>query len=361
MKKILLSLFSLLSIFLFSSVYGTTIGIHGIQSVGADKILQREQDNHTTLPLLGTIFDSYDDAESKFLSDTVHKLGTGRIYHISISPYGFTAAEVAEGRYDKRYNRFFDDIKKLNIKVVFRTMHEMNGGRYSWASAPEDFKRAWKRVRKLARIKHNIQSDQLLFSLSFNSQDLPTTHTRPTQESPIEFCSEWKVKNKWRCPRKADYYPGDRYVDLIGVTLYNRWRSRPDRRSQRKTPQQLLDEDGLLTGLQQRGKPIIIDELGTTAVEFSGTRSQSQTTTVFQQETSYKNSRIRQRRALLKKNSLIKAIVYFNIDATEWATQQILWQADWSIIASPYHTDYREGTRWLTLYNKPNSLLRLFK
>ncbi len=67
-----------------------------------------------------------------------------------------------------------------------------------------------------------IQSDRLLFSLSFNSQDLPTLESRPTQSSHYEYCSQRKIDNVERCPRMEDYYPGHQYVDLIGVTLYNR-------------------------------------------------------------------------------------------------------------------------------------------
>lgn len=101
-------------------------------------------------------------------------------------------------------------------------MHEMNGGRYSWASQPEEFKRARQYVHAMARKDFDIQSDKLLFSLSFNSQDLPTLDPLPTQQSPYEYCSQRRIDHKGRCPRMEDYYPGNLYVDLVGVTLYNR-------------------------------------------------------------------------------------------------------------------------------------------
>jgi len=53
------------------------------------------------------IFDQYGDAESVYLSNVVNALGTGRIYHISLSPYGHTAQEVADGIYTTEYKRFF--------------------------------------------------------------------------------------------------------------------------------------------------------------------------------------------------------------------------------------------------------------
>ena len=160
------------------------------------KILQREEKNKTTIPIIGMIFDQYGIQEKDYLTRIVSELGTGRIYHISLSPFGFTSQEVTDGFYDKEYNDFFEDIKNLQIKVIFRTMHEMNGGRYSRSSRPDDFKKAWRRVRTIARKTHKISSEHLPFSLSFNSQDLPTTDNRPTQDSKIRFCSEREVKNK---------------------------------------------------------------------------------------------------------------------------------------------------------------------
>lgn len=188
------------------------------------------------------VFDKYGDEESLYLDTVVNAMGTGRIYHISLSPYGYTAKEVANKAYDTEYKRFFEDIQRLQIKVVFRTMHEMNGGRYSRASNPEQFKKAWIHVYNMARYTMKIQSDQLLFSLSFNSQDLPTKEDRPTQNSHYEYCSQWVIDTKGRCPRMEDYYPGNQYVDLVGVTLYNWGRSRDANWSIWKSPTTLLEE-----------------------------------------------------------------------------------------------------------------------
>lgn len=78
-------------------------------------------------------------------------LGEDKIYHISISPNMFTAVEVAAGKFDTQYKQFFDDVKKNNLRVIFRTMHEMNGGRYPRSSHPQDFQKAWIHVRELSR------------------------------------------------------------------------------------------------------------------------------------------------------------------------------------------------------------------
>ena len=93
----------------------------------SEKITSWETKNNMTLPIIGLVFDTYGDNESSYLSTLVQKMGTGRVYHISISPYGHTAQEVVDGYYNREYTRFFADMKKLGITVVFRTMHEMNG------------------------------------------------------------------------------------------------------------------------------------------------------------------------------------------------------------------------------------------
>ena len=76
--------------------------------------------------MIGLIFDSYSDTESAYLHRVVEHYGRDRIYHISLSPFGYTTQEVRRGAYDDEYRRFFADMKELEIQVVFRTMHEMN-------------------------------------------------------------------------------------------------------------------------------------------------------------------------------------------------------------------------------------------
>ncbi|MDR0369349.1 MAG: hypothetical protein LBH96_02160 [Candidatus Peribacteria bacterium] len=42
----------------------------------------------------------------------------------------YSAQEVADGAFDMQYLQFFGKVKENNLRVIFRTMHEMNGGRY---------------------------------------------------------------------------------------------------------------------------------------------------------------------------------------------------------------------------------------
>ena len=100
------------------------------------------------------------------------QLGEDKVYHISISPDMFTAAQVAEGAFDAQYKQFFQAVKKNNLRVIFRTMHEMNGGRYPRSSHPQDFQKAWIHVRELSRAE-GLSKSNILFDMSVNARDLP--------------------------------------------------------------------------------------------------------------------------------------------------------------------------------------------
>lgn len=94
------------------------------------------------------------------------------MYHLTISPNQFSAEQVANGAFDEQYLTFFALIKELDLKVIFRTMHEMNGGRYPRSSNPESFKKARIHVRELSR-RVDLDQSNILFDMSINARDLP--------------------------------------------------------------------------------------------------------------------------------------------------------------------------------------------
>ncbi len=85
-----------------------------------------------------------------------------------------------------------------------------------------------------------------------------------------------------------------------------------------------MTESDLLKTLEQRNKPIIIDELGTTSIDFVGDWSQDRAKEVFEQENRHKNQRLQQRQQIFEEHYLVKAVLYFNLDPTAGATKQIL-------------------------------------
>lgn len=137
--------------------------------------LQIEQKYHFTSPIVGYIFDTFTEKDAAHLRTAVKTLGTDRVYHVSISPFGLTAAEVAQGKYDEEYRRFFKIVKESGAKFLFRTMHEMNGSWFSWSGDPYNFKRAWERVYNLSR-EAGLDTSNILFIFSVNYQDLPSAN-----------------------------------------------------------------------------------------------------------------------------------------------------------------------------------------
>jgi ABC-type cobalt transport system substrate-binding protein len=116
-----------------------------------ENILQIEEEYELDIPMVSFIFDPRGPHVESMMNRFNDELGADKIYHITISPNMFSAKEVYEGNFDEQYRQFFQDVKKNNLRVIFRTMHEMNGGRYPRSSDPYRFKKAWVHVREISR------------------------------------------------------------------------------------------------------------------------------------------------------------------------------------------------------------------
>ncbi len=93
---------------------------------------------------------------------------------------------------------FLNDLKDKNgnlIPIIFRPYHEMNGSWFWWGEGnctAEEYKRLWKETFDILRDEYNVHN--VLYAYSVN-----TFQTR----------SEY-----------LKYYPGDEYVDILGVDIY---------------------------------------------------------------------------------------------------------------------------------------------
>jgi hypothetical protein len=316
--------------FLSSQTHAYSIGLKSRDN-STQNIKRVEENAGIQVPLVSFIFDPRDTNAYQTLVDIPYSLWRQRIYHITLSPGKYTAQDVADGKADDMYKDFFALLKSLRLKVVFRTMHEMNGGRYPRSSNPRAFSQARKHVREISRAAWLTKED-ILFDMSVNGRDMPTRDVIPHQWSSLTYCYPWE-KNKIKCPTFEDYYPGDDYVDVMWCTFYNRWKGNTNR--QRQAPIDIINhpQRKTLSRLQAIWKPIFVDEVGTTSIRYDGHYEAQKTIDTFGAPDAIKrkNLRLRSLQSFLSTQPSIIGAVYFNVDLTYGLTNRQVGEADRSI------------------------------
>lgn len=295
-----------------------------------DNIAYIEKTHDIELPIVGFIFDPWDDWGEASIIRAVQLLGKNRIYHITISPGMRTAKQVADGEFDDQYKKFFLLVKTLDINVIFRTMHEMNGWRYPWWSDPVNFQKAWRRVWELSR-EVGLTQKNILFNMSVNWWDIPTHDPFPNQKSVLFYC---KVSEKARlgCPTFEDYYPGPDYVDIMGMSFYNwgKWNGN----YQWLYPYDIINNSQwrTLDRLKVYNKPLFIDEVGTTSVWYDGHYNFNKSKEVYDTVADYKNDWLLELERFLYNEPMIFGGLYFNIDLTNGLSRWVHGEQDRSVI-----------------------------
>lgn len=292
-----------------------------------ENIIAIENTYGVNLPVISFIFDPRDRNDvTNSIDRIVELLWTDRIYHITISPDKYSANDVVLWKFDAQYTAFFQKVKEKNLHVIFRTMHEMNGGRYPRSSNPEKFKAAWIHVWTLSRVVW-LNEENILFDFSVNHRDMPTKWV-PSQTASLIQCN---IK-KDDCYHFEDYYPGDEFVDVVGFTFYNRWKANSNRLW--LTPTQILYDPNWKTyeRIKALGKPIIIDEVATTSVRYDWNYDFEKSRNEYLNHDERKDNRIHQLREFLVNHPEIIAAVYFNTDYTHGLSFNVIWEADWAIV-----------------------------
>jgi mannan endo-1,4-beta-mannosidase len=156
-------------------------------------------------PNLVLLFKNWVDQSrfNRFQLDQVHSMGATPI--IAWEPWNprsnmtrqppFTLKKISSGYYDTLIKSWADGIRDLGYPVMLRMAHEMNGHWYPWCvgvngNKAQDYVRAWRHV-------HNIF----------------------TQEGANNVAWVWAVNVNRYLKRVAlkPIYPGDSYVDLVGM------------------------------------------------------------------------------------------------------------------------------------------------
>lgn len=103
---------------------------------------------------------------------------------------------IITGEYDNYWQEWARLAKAFDQTVILRFGFEMNGDWFAWGQQPEDFIAAWRRVYSIVR---GAGAEKVRFMFSPNVE---WDSNKPL--TSIEL-----------------YYPGDAYVDLLGLDGYN--------------------------------------------------------------------------------------------------------------------------------------------
>ncbi len=150
--------------------------------------------------------------------------------------------DIADGRYDRYLTRWARDAAAFRRPILVRFMHEMNGSWYPWraegnGNTPDDYQAAFRHVHRVftANRARNVSWVWSIDTLAGGA---------PTSREVLDT-----------------YYPGDRFVDWIGLSGFN-WGPEsvyPTERSFEATFKPSID---VVSGF---GKPVMLSEIGTSA------------------------------------------------------------------------------------------------
>jgi len=113
----------------------------------------------------------------------------------------FALRRIADGEFDAYITSWATALRDLATTIYLRPMHEMNGNWYPWGgtvngNSPALFVKAWRRMHDIFA-QHGATNVRWVWAP--NNVDVPQTTNN----------------------RMEDYYPGDNYVDILGVDGYN--------------------------------------------------------------------------------------------------------------------------------------------
>lgn len=112
--------------------------------------------------------------------------------------------DIIEGKYDPYIMSIAKTLKNWNKPIVMRFAHEMNLSRYHWGTSLEEYGPRSPEIyilifRHVFSIFKNLHIKNVLWAFCPNSESLPN--------------AAWNLAK--------NYYPGDDYVDLLGMDGYN--------------------------------------------------------------------------------------------------------------------------------------------
>ncbi len=142
----------------------------------------------------------------------------------------FSLQAIDDGDFDGQFAAFAKGAASYEKPVIFSFAHEMNASGswawYPWQGDPEAYKKAYIRIHKIFT-KHGARNVRWAWVINANS-------------APPE-----------------DYYPGDKFVDYIGIDGYSAdWNGNTDK------PDAIFEREYQMLRAAHPAKPILISETG---------------------------------------------------------------------------------------------------
>lgn len=106
----------------------------------------------------------------------------------------YSNAAIANGKWDGYIKRWAEAIKAYGGPVIMRPMHEFNGFWYPWSHDPKEYVLAWRHIWNLF---HRVGADNVTWIWSFQAL---------------------YSQKRWAAD-VAKYWPGRKYVNILGMSL----------------------------------------------------------------------------------------------------------------------------------------------
>lgn len=180
----------------------------------------------------------------------------------------YTLQHIIDGSFDGELRKWASDAKRLKIPMVVEFGPEMNGNWFPWsgilngagkrdgyedtkyADGPERFKDAYRHIINLFK-KHGVHNITWAF------------HAFP----PLEKNEDSELYKKWN--NIKNYYPGDDYIDWIGLSIYGA--VEPD--SEWTSFTEILDKAYPVIAGISADKPLAVFEFGVAEYPYLGNKS----------------------------------------------------------------------------------------
>ncbi|MDQ3990749.1 MAG: hypothetical protein M3245_00350, partial [Actinomycetota bacterium] len=120
---------------------------------------------------------------------------------VTWEPHNVSLKRIINGRYDKLIRTRARVVRDFGHRIFVRWAHEMNGDWYSWGNKPGNFVKAWRRIVRLFR---EVGARNAVWVWGPNSESIPKGYAN----------------------RPSRYYPGNYWVNWIGVSGFNWGNSR---------------------------------------------------------------------------------------------------------------------------------------